>query len=246
MATNRHILTGAWTGPGPASFLCLLIVFARTANAAFSRPAYWKLDTIEQTHAGAWCFHPATGAASARTCGNPTLSALLDAHIKNDYGPGLSIAYYDLADLSVLGGVGWTGWDIVVLPVGVCMSGLVDGLANVYSTTCRFTVADNDHDTPSAHLTECTIGRPQLRVTDGCYSPPALHTGFHLSDSASGILTIIGLLIALPSVIFGGHRLYYKLRGQQKVRLEDEQMVPLVHVDGDGGAVGQERGRSQE
>ena len=101
------------------------------------------------------------------------------------------------------------------------MSGSVDGLANVYSTTCRFTVTDNDHDIPSAHFEECTVGRPQLRVTDGCYSPPARRSGFRLSDSASGILTIIGLFIALPSLAFGAYRLYYKLRGEEKPRLED-------------------------
>jgi len=87
------------------------------------------------------------------------------------------------------------------------MSESVEGLANVYSTTCRFAVADNDHDIPSVHLNECTIGRPQLRVTDGCYSPPVRRTGFWLSDTASSILTIAGLLLALPSVSFGAYRL---------------------------------------
>jgi len=218
----------------------------RRVDSVYSRPAYWKLDTIEQTYAGTWCFHPGVGAGRGHECNNSTLSALLDVHIKNVDGPGLSIAYYDLADSSVLGGAGWADWDIVVLPVGVCMSGSVDGLATVYSTTCRFTATDNDHDIPSAHFEECTVGRSQLRVTDGCYSPPTHHTGFRLTDSASGILTIIGLLIALPSLAFGAYRLYYKLRGQHRAPLEDEQAVPLVHVDGDAAEARQERDRLEE
>ena len=179
-------------------------------------------------------------------CGNSTLSALLNTHIKNVDGPGLSIAYYDVTDSSVLGGVGWDDWDVVMLPVGVCMSGSVDGLPTVFSTTCRFTATNNDHDIPSAHLSECSIGRSQLRVTDGCYSPPVRCAGFRLTDSASGILTIIGLLTALPSLAFGAYRLYYKLRGDPKAPLDDEQVVLLVPVDGDGdgdGGVGSQEMR---
>jgi len=68
--------------------------------------------------------------------------------------------------------------------------------------------------------------------------PPVRHAGFQLTDYASGVLTIIGLLIAFPSVIFGVYRLYYKLRGKQKAFPEDEQAVPLVHsVAGGGRAV---------
>jgi len=94
--------------------------------------------------------------------------------------------------------------------------------------------------------TECTVGRSQLLVTDGCYSLPTRHTGFRLTDSASGILTIIGLLIALPSLAFGAYRLYYKLRGDPKAPLDDEQVVLLVPVDGDGdgdGGVGSQEMR---
>jgi len=225
------------------SILYLLILVAYGVEAALSRSAYWKLDKIEQTYAGTWCFHPGAGARSPRGCSNSTLSALLDAHVENDHGPGLSIAYYSLADWSVLGGASWADWDIMVSPVGICMSGSIDGLANVYSTTCRFSATNNDHDIPSVHLPECTVGRPQRRVTDGCYSPPARRSGFRLSDSASGILTIIGLLIAVPSLAFGTYRLYYRLRGQQRVRLDDEQAVPLVHVDGNAGEARQEPDR---
>jgi len=164
--------------------------------------------------------------------------ALLDAHINNNIGPGLSIAYYDLNDDSVLGGAGWADWDSVVLPVGVCMSGAVNALANTYSTTCRFTITDNDHDIPFAHDTECTINRPQLRVVDGCYTPPSRHGRFRLDDSASGILTIIGLIIALPGLAFGAYRWYATRRALalQEAQLEEGQALPLVPVGEDNVA----------
>ena len=165
-------------------------------------------------------------------CNNSTLSALLDAHVANDRGPGLSIAYYDVKDRSVLGGVAWADWDAVVLPVGVCLSGAVDSLANAYSTTCRFSVTDGDHDIPSAHIAKCTISRPQMRVTDGCYSSPPPLARFRLDDSARGILTIISLIIALPSIIFGAYRWYGARRSfaLQQVPIDDGHALPLVPV----------------
>ena len=162
---------------------------------------------------------------------------LINAHVNNDHGPGLSIAYYDLADASVLGGVGWAEWDAMVLPVGVCMSGAIDSFANTYSTICRFAMTDNDHETPSAHVTECSVNRPQLRVTDGCYTPPPRRSRFRLDDSASGILTIIGLIITLPSIVFGAYRWYNARRALvlQQAQLEDGQVVPLVSINRHGG-----------
>ena len=216
--------------------LCLLFLAARATNAAFTRSAHWKLDDIELTYAGTPCFRPGPNPASTRLCGNSTLIALLDIHIKNDRGPGLSIAYYDLKDRSVLGGASWADWDTGVLPVGVCMSGAVDTLANEYSTICRFTAANDDHDSAAAHLNECTVSRPQMRVTDGCYTPPPRRVRFRLDDSASGILTIIGLIIALPSIAFGAYRWYSARRALRGAQLEDSHALPLVHVassDGD-------------
>lgn len=141
------------------SVFCFLLLATPTTNAAFSRFAHWRLDTIEQTYAGARCFHPGAKPTPGHACIDSTLGSLLDAHIMNDQGSGLSIAYYDLADRSVLGGAGWADWDNVVLPVGLCMSGAIGGLVDVYSTICRFSITDDDHDMPSAHIQECAAGR---------------------------------------------------------------------------------------
>jgi len=153
------------------------------------------------------------------------LSALLDVHITNNQGAGLSIAYYDLVDFSVLGGADWNNWGAVTLPVGVCMAGRVDGLEKTFSTTCRFAVTDNDHETPSSHAEECIVSRPQLRIIDGCYTPPPRRPWFRLDESTSSVLTIISIVIALP--LFGLYRWYRTRRTRQQVGLEDGQALPL-------------------
>jgi len=208
----------------------LLFVGALPINAAFTRLARWRLDVIEQTYAGSWCYRPGASPTSDGHCSNSTLAALLNAHVKNNHGAGLSIAYYDLADCSVIGGAGWANWDIVALPVGVCMSGQVSGLDDVYTTTCRFTVADNDHDTPASHIVECNSNRAQLRVADGCYTPPLRRPWFRLDNSTSAVLAIISLILALP--LYGLYRRYRARRAQQ-ARIEDEQALPLMDL-GDG------------
>ena len=168
------------------------------------------------------------------------MTTLIEIHVKNDHSPGLSIEYYELKDGSVLEGAGWADWDAVVLPVGVCMTGAVDALANTYRTTCRFALTDNDHDIHSAHKAECAINRPQLRVIDGCYTPPPRRGGFRLDDFASGVLTIIGLIIALPSIVVGAYRWYCARRAfaLQQAQLEEEQALPLVPVGEDNVATG--------
>ena len=212
----------------------LLFPAATLVNAAFNRPARWKLDAIDQTYAGTWCYHPGAISAHAQPCTNTTLNALLDAHTSNKHGAGLSIAYYDIQDSSILGGAGWVGWGIVALPVGLCMSGAIDG-TNAYSTTCRFSFADDDHDTPSTHAEECTINRPQLRVADGCYIPPR-RSWFRLDDSTSGVLTILGLLIALPGLGFSLYRRCRARRARFRVGLEERQaQLPLVPPSRGGG-----------
>lgn len=202
---------------------CHLLLTICLVDAAFTRPAHWGLDSIEQTYAGTSCYYPGPNLALVPECGNATLSTLLRAHIKNY----LSIAYYDLANGRVLGGAGWADWDTAVPPVGVCMSGSVDQMDDTFSTRCRFAFADNDHDLTSAHAEECVIMRPQLRVVDGCYSPPR-RAYFRLNDSASGILTIIGLFIALPSILVGGYRWYQARRALRGAQLEDGEALPLV------------------
>jgi len=198
-------------------------------NAAFTRPARWKLDDIEQTYAGSWCCRPGASSTLRSGCSNSTLKVLLDAHIKNDYGAGLSIAYYDLTHGSAIGGASWASWDTIALPVGVCMSGQVDGL-EAYTTTCRFSIADNDHGTPSSHLWECADNRPQLRVADGCYMPPPDRPWLRLDDSTSVILATISFILALP--IFGLYRQYQTRRARQETKVQDEQAQPLIGLEG--------------
>ena len=152
---------------------------------------------------------------------------LFNIHLLNELGAGLSIAYYDLADGSVLGGAGWSGWDSVRLPVGVCMTGAVNGLDNVFHTVCRFAIDDNDHDSPNAHAQDCMMPCAQLRVTDSCYSPPARRGPFHLDDTASAIIAILGLLIVIPGMILGVYRWYLIRKQAQSV---DGQGVPLVQT----------------
>jgi len=208
----------------------LLFVATLPVNGAFTRPARWKLDNIEQTYAGSWCYRPGASSPSHGHCINSTLKMVLNAHIKNSHGPGLSIAYYDLVDGSVLGGAGWTNWDIVVLPVGVCMSGQVDGVDDAYTTTCRFTTTDNDHDTPASHLTDCAVNRAQLRVADGCYTPPPRRPWFRLDESTSAILAVISLILALP--LYGLYHWYCKRRARRQARTEEEQALPLMGLEG--------------
>ena len=231
---------GCWTGKltfklriGPTSFVPCPhpIPCASLAEAAFTRLALWRLDSIDKTYAGTWCFRPGPNPAFSSACVNATLSTLLNIYLRNELGAGLSIAYYDLADGSVLGGVGWTGWDFVDLLVGVCMSGAVNGLDNAFRTVCRFAIADNDHDSPDAHAQECVVPRTQLHVADGCYSPPARHGPFHLDDTANAIIAILALLIVVPGMILGVYRWYMTRKQAQNV---DGQDVPLVQTGATG------------
>ena len=219
----------------------LLFLAATLANAAFSRQARWKRDSIEQTYSGAWCYHPGAVSAHARPCINATLNALLDVHTNNEYGAGLSIAYYDTQDSSILGGAGWANWGTVASPVGLCMTGAIDG-TNAYSTACRFSLANDDHDTSSAHAEECIVSRPQLRVADGCYTPPP-RSRFRLDDSTSGILTILGLLIVLPGLGYGIYRKCRARRARLRVKLEEGRMsrLPLASL----GRSGRRRGQGE-
>jgi len=143
---------------------------------------------------------------------------VLNAHINNKQGAGLSIAYYDPEDGSVLGGAGWTGWDTVALPVGVCMNGQVN---DAYTTTCRFTTTDNDHDTPASHLGECAVNRAQLRVADGSYTLSPRRPWLRLDESTSALLVIISLILALP--IFRLYRWCRARRAQQQGKIRSRR-----------------------
>jgi len=111
------------------------------------------------------------------------------------------------------------------------MSGQVDGVDDAYTMTCRFTMTDDDYDMAASHLGECTVNRAQLRVADGCYTPPTPRPWFRLDESTSAILTVISLILALP--LYGLYRWYRTRRARQQVQNDDEQAQPLVGL-GDG------------
>ena len=216
------------------SLILFLLSAPSLGEAAFTHPALWNIDAIKQTYAGTWCYIPGVSSAHEPPCTDATLNALIGAHIGNAHGAGLSIAYYSIEDFSTLGGAGWASWDVVGLPVGVCMSGAVDGIANAYSTTCRFAFKDNDHSSPSAHAEKCTVNRAQLRVIDGCYIPPAPRSRFRLDDSTSSVIEILGLLIALSTIAYGTYRRWGVRRRVQQPERDDEPGLQLATIRGGG------------
>ena len=178
-------------------------------------------------------------------CQRPALQALLDIHIKNKNGAGLSIAYYDLKDASALGGAEWHGWNNTALPVGLCMSGAVatpSGSGKTrYLTVCRFATCDDDQDLPSAHTDECIIVQPQQYVADGCYSLPSLknpaESSFSKMDALFTVLGAIASVIGIWGAVWGTMRLVRRWRASrsQPVNevvsdLELEEGVP-AHVE---------------
>jgi len=213
-------------------FLVVFLLSASLAKAAFTHPARWKLDSIEETYASTWCFHSGPNPTLKSTCANTMLNALLNFHLNNELGAGLSIAYYDLKDGSVLGGAGWSGWRVVERPVGLCMSGAVTGLDNAFRTICRFATTDDDLESPDTHAQECMMSRAQLRVTDGCYTPSERRGLFRLDDTATSIFAIFGLLIALPGMFYGVYRWYCARRSAQQMRADGRLNVPLYAGDG--------------
>jgi len=212
------------TDPLSQRYIILIAIISTIGlvHASFTRHSQWKMDEIDQTLAGAWCFKPGPSPSIARDCTNHNLSTLLDGHVKNDRGLGLSIVYYDLHDGSVLGGAGWFRWEHVALPIAVCMSGAVTGVGSAYRTICRLAMENDDHDRELVHEQECSIDLPQRHVIDCCYEPPPRKRRFRLDDTSDSAIALLGLIIALPSVMIG---LWKCHRSQQQCRQERERLV---------------------
>ncbi|KAH7108548.1 hypothetical protein BKA62DRAFT_764600 [Auriculariales sp. MPI-PUGE-AT-0066] len=155
-------------------FLLIFVLLRPVVRAAFTRDALFHLDWVRKNPAGPYCFHPNTLPGRSGSCVDPALDALLATHTSPDRGPGISIAYYDLRNLAVLGGADWNGWNMTSGPVGLCLSGAVEGTPDAFLTKCRFASRDDDQDDPTAHARECVSNIPQRRVLDGCYTPPPL------------------------------------------------------------------------
>ncbi|KAH7096712.1 hypothetical protein BKA62DRAFT_603566, partial [Auriculariales sp. MPI-PUGE-AT-0066] len=142
---------------------------ASTAFAAFTHEAHYHLDSIRQNSLGAFCFYPGV-LRDERPCTSNQLRIILDTHINNALGSGLSIAYYSTEDGAILGGTGWADWKTTTSPVAVCLSGAINDLPNAFVSTCRFSAGDDDlEDSHGVHVPECAMNLPQQRLTDGCY-----------------------------------------------------------------------------
>ncbi|KAH7096248.1 hypothetical protein BKA62DRAFT_662934 [Auriculariales sp. MPI-PUGE-AT-0066] len=168
-----------------------------TASAAFTRDALYHLDQIRPSPTGTYCFHPRTLPGRLTPCFDQALSSLLDIHVNNARGSGLSILYYDTFDLTVLGGAHWKGWNTTRGQVGVCLSGEIEGIDGSYLTICRFAAGDDDHSSPPAQAVRCAIDRPQQRVVDGCYAPPRGIYEFKLNGPTEAAFAIVGLALAV-------------------------------------------------
>ncbi|KAH7092800.1 hypothetical protein BKA62DRAFT_834634 [Auriculariales sp. MPI-PUGE-AT-0066] len=208
-----HCTFSTWTTPTlrgrvivsskPASislFYALLIGLGfviSTASAAFTRDALYHLDQIRPNPTGTYCFYPRTLPGRLTSCFDHALSALLDIHVNNARGSGLSILYYDTFDFTVLGGAHWKGWNTTRGQVGVCLSGAIEGIDGSYLTICRFAAGDDDHSSPPAQALRCAIDRPQQRVVDGCYAPPRGIYEFKLNGPTEAAFAIVGLALAV-------------------------------------------------
>jgi len=178
------------------------VLRAKPTSASFTHEASYRFDRIELSRIGAWCWRPGPETLPPRTCVEPALSSALEAHVENKQGTGISIQYFDGSDSSALGGASWGSWNDTPLPVVLCLSGRVEGVdGQVYRTTCYFSSEDNNFESRAAHATECTVNKPQRRVTDGCYDPPETNN-FNLSAHATSILTVSGFILGALSCSF--------------------------------------------
>jgi len=205
-------------------------------------PPLQKVDSIVQKDADTWCFRPGDSLPTQPplACNNATLSTLMDAHINNTLSSGLSIAYYDLGDASVLGGASWADWNSTALPVGLCMSGAVAdgtvaGQEARYVTVCRFTDHDRDHDYnyASAKELQCIAALPQKFVSDGCYDPQ-LPIGPRAASTPWDAIIIILLIVVMFPVL---HSIVYSIwkmrarararaRARTRTRAQEETAIP--------------------
>ncbi|KAH7092798.1 hypothetical protein BKA62DRAFT_722432 [Auriculariales sp. MPI-PUGE-AT-0066] len=188
----------------------LFLIITDTTSAAFTREAAYRLDQVRPNSAGTYCFHPRTLPGRIASCMDQSLSMLLDIHVNNKHGPGLSISYYDTQDLSVLGGADWREWNTTSGPVGVCLSGSIEGIEGSYLTFCRYATSDDDHSSRTAQAVKCSIDRPQQRVVDGCYLPPSSPYDFKLSGRTEAALAIVGLAIAIFTFMCAGFKIIWR------------------------------------
>ncbi|KAH7096708.1 hypothetical protein BKA62DRAFT_718744 [Auriculariales sp. MPI-PUGE-AT-0066] len=181
------------------SLLFALTFAPKSTHTAITHEAIYRLDWVRQNYAGTFCFYPGVR-SNRRSCTDPLLAAMLQTHVNNARGPGLSVAYYSANDGAILGGAEWGAWNTSFQPVVLCLSGAVDTFADTFVSVCRYATRNDDHDDPLAHAAECSNNYSPQRVSDGCYNSPGVH-GFSLSKRAEDIITIVTTILAIMSAI---------------------------------------------
>ena len=141
---------------------------------------------IQQNAAGTWCYIPdvsprlvTTSCTGTNSISDANFATVLEVHLAQ----GLSVAYYNGIDNSLLGGANYS---IPSNPgvIRLCVSGQ-SGDGN-YQTVCMNTVADNTFFASSY----CEVIRGQKNVTDGCYSPNVVvHSPSTIISSPSSVST---------------------------------------------------------
>ena len=167
------------------NLLLPLLAFCYMApiHARFTKTTCWiGLNTacIQQNAAGAWCFIPNAAEGQPATCtgnnkfANADFATVLEVHLAQ----GLSVAYYNGIDNSLLGGA---DYDIPSNPgvIRLCASGQAGDGSDL--TICVNALADNTFGGPN-----CQVLLGQKNVTDGCYSPNVVAHSPSSTISSSG------------------------------------------------------------
>ena len=150
--------------------LPLLAYYMATVHARFTKTTCWnsqKTACIQQNAAGAWCYIPnvadgQVGTSCTGTSGftGADFATVLDVHLAQ----GLSVAYYNGIDNSLLGGADY----LIPSDPGVirlCASGQAGDGSD--QTICVNAMDDNTF----GGSPYCNVMRSQKNVTDGCYTP---------------------------------------------------------------------------
>ena len=165
-------------------------------------------DCIMQNGEGTWCYFPALGETRATVCdgGDVDFTRVLGVHSRQ----GLSIAYYNGVDNTLLGGA---DWPLPANPgvVRLCVSGATG--AGTYQTLCVNAVADNN----LSNSPYCRVAVGQDNVTDGCYTYHSTTTATPTSNypnEARGLrlhsnLAMVNALVLFFSTLLASlHSLY--------------------------------------
>lgn len=140
----------------------LFVIFSTlvAVQGRFNLETCWGKDCIKQNGEGTWCYFPPAGETRATVCssGGVDFTTVLGVHRRQ----GLSIAYYNGVDNTLLGGA---DWPLPANPgvVRLCVSGATG--AGTYQTLCVNAVADNT----LSNSPYCQVALGQDNVTDGCY-----------------------------------------------------------------------------